>query len=459
MNGSGVTRRALLGSAATGAVAVAAGCSGSTVARTNRPKVVVIGAGMAGLGAARVLDEAGCRVVVIEARDRIGGRVHTVERFGTQVDLGASWIHDSRGNPLTEIARKAGLETVPTDYEKVSLHRRSGDPITARTLSRAASAGEAITSELYRLSWRNGDRPLGPTLKRMVDSRVRAGVDRAALEWLYGVEVPLDWAADPDEISIEGFGEGTLYRGGPDLLIRGGAGQLTAWLARGVQIRKGDPVREVSRSGRGVRITLSSGEVIRADGCVVTVPLGVLKAGKVRFEPALPADHRRAIRKLGFGLLDKTFLSYESEWWNPDRTQIATAGFGIEEAISAFNFGDLADRPLLCAFTGGSFARQLERQGSQGATPTVVARLRQGFGPAVTPDASLSTRWARDRFARGSYSFLAVGSTGRDRAVLASPVGRMILAGEHTSTDRPATMDGALVAGRRAANRLLARLA
>lgn len=454
-----VSRRALLGSGAGGAAAIAAGCGAETGMGARRKKVVVVGAGMAGLGAARVLREAGCRVVVIEARDRVGGRVHTVEKFGTRVDLGASWIHDSRGNPLTEVARKAGLETIPTDYDRVALHRRSGEAIEARAIAKAASAWEAIRSELYRLSWKKGDRPLGPTLGKMIDARVRAGVDREVLEWLCGVEVPLDWAADPGEISIEGFGEGTVYRGGPDLLIRGGAGQLVTWLAKGIEVRKSDPVREVSRSGRGVRLMLASGETVRADGCVVTVPLGVLKAGKVRFEPALPTGHRKAIRRLGFGLLDKTFLSYGSAWWKPNRTQIATTGFGIGRTISAFDFEAVAGSPLLCAFTGAGFARSLEGRGPAGATPVVVERLRQGFGSATTPDASFSTRWAADRFARGSYSFLAVGSSEADRAVLASPVGRVVLAGEHTSTDRPATMDGALVSGRRAANRLLARLA
>ena len=457
MSGKGVSRRALIGTAAAGAAALTVGCDTASKARPGAQKVVVVGAGMAGLGAARVLREAGCQVEVFEARDRIGGRVHTVERFGTDIDLGASWIHDSRGNPLTEIARKAGLETIRTDYEAVSLRRRSGQPVPDRTLARAGATWDGMRSELYRMSWRQGDRRLGPVLRKMIEARVRGGVDREVLEWLCGVEVPLDWAADPGEITIEGFGEGSAYRGGPDLLIRGGAGQLVSWLARGIEVRRGDPVREIVRSGRGVRMTLASGRKIRADGCVVTIPLGVLKAGKVRFEPALPAGHRRAIRDLGFGLLDKTFLSYRSAWWEGDPTQIATVGFGIGRAISAFDFEAVAGEPLLCAFTGAGFARGLEGK-PDGATEAVVGRLVQGFGPEATPAGAISTRWAKDRFARGSYSFLAVGSTGRDRAVLASPVGRVILAGEHTSTDRPATMDGALVAGRRAANRLLARL-
>ena len=457
MTGLAITRRSMIGWAAAGAATLAFGCGAEAGRGGAGKKVLVVGAGMAGLGAARVLREAGCRVVVVEARNRIGGRVHTVERFGTRIDLGAAWIHDSRGNPLTEIAREAGLRTVATDYDRISLRRRDDRSISGRALDRALVSRNAVVEHLYRLSWRSGQRPLGPALRRLVDAQVRAGVDRAALEWLLGVDVPLDWAADPNEISIEGFSEGTSYRGGPDLLIEGGAGRLIDWLARGISVRQGDPVRRVTRSRRGVQVTLSSGETIRGDGCVVTVPLGVLKAGAVRFEPDLPEGHRRAIGRLGFGLLDKTFLSYGSVWWGEGQTQIGTAGFGIGKTISAFDLRPVAARPILCAFSGARFARNLEARGG-GATAAVTNRLKLGFGPDAGPDGALSTRWEADRFARGSYSFLAVGSTSPDRAVLASPAGRVVLAGEHTSTDRPATMDGALVAGRRAANRLLGLL-
>lgn len=458
MSHLGLTRRALIGSVAAGAASVALGCSTDTGRAGKGRKVVVVGAGMAGLGAARVLRAAGCDVFVVEARSRIGGRVHTVERFGTSVDLGAAWIHDSLGNPLTEIARSAGLETVPTDYDRISLRRSTGEVIATPVFSRATSAWDGMRSELYRMSSKDGERPLGPTLRRMIDRRVRAGVDREALEWLCGVEIPLDWAADPGEISIEGFGEGTTYRGGPDLLVRGGAGELISWLARGFEIRKGDPVREVARSRRGVWIRLASGRVIKADGCVFTVPLGVLKAGAIRFDPALPKGHRAAVRRLGFGLLDKTFLSYRDAWWDPGLTQIGTAGFGIGKTISAFNQVPVSGQPVLCAFSGAGFARALEARGESGASSAVANRLRLGFGQDALPEGALSTRWASDRFSRGSYSFLAVGSSPVDRAILASPAGRLVLAGEHTSTDRPATMDGAFTAGRQAAARLLTQL-
>ncbi|MGA1213783.1 MAG: FAD-dependent oxidoreductase, partial [Solirubrobacterales bacterium] len=152
MTARALTRRSLIGSAAAGAVALASGCSAETGRGARGRKVVVVGAGMAGLGAARTLREAGCRVVVVEARDRIGGRVHTVEWQGARIDLGAAWIHDSRGNPLTAIAERAGLGTVPTAYDRISLRRRDGRPIEGLALARALRARDSVVERLYRLS-------------------------------------------------------------------------------------------------------------------------------------------------------------------------------------------------------------------------------------------------------------------------------------------------------------------
>ncbi|MFM8791085.1 MAG: flavin monoamine oxidase family protein [Solirubrobacterales bacterium] len=459
MSGAKLTRRGLLGTAAAGTAALAVGFGIPKVQGANRRRVVVVGAGMAGLSAARVLLDRGFEVQVLEARDRIGGRVHTVERFGTRIDLGASWIHDSRGNPLTAIARKAGLETVPTAYDRHALRSRSGAPIPARSMERAIAARDSIIEGLYRRAWRAGDRPMAPPLDRAIERAVQNGVDRNVLEWMLGVEIPLDLAADPNQISLEGFDEGEVWQGGSDLLIRGGAGQLIDWLARGIgEVETGARVERVANGKRGVEVELSSGETITADGCVVTAPLGVLKAGAIRFTPTLPRGHRRAIGRIGFGLLDKTFLAYGSKWWGDGLTQLGTVGFPLASTISAFDFEPVSGTPLLCAFTGGRFARRQEAGGAEGATPAVVRRLRLGFGGDAEPERALSTRWESDPFTRGSYSFLAVGSSSRDRAVLGSPIGRVILAGEHTSTDRPATMDGALLAGRRAAARLAARL-
>ncbi len=449
-------REALVTGLGAAAGTVLAGCGVSAGATPRRRRVVVVGAGLAGLGAARVLKGRGIDVVLLEARERIGGRVHTVERFGTKIDLGASWIHDSRGNPLTEVARRAGLQTVPTDYEAVLARFAGGEPVGAGQLERVLATYESIQSSLYRRARRSPRSPLAPALQAELSRRRLSTGDREVLDWVLGVEIPLDLAAEPGALSLDGYYEGETWKGGPDLMIRGGASQLVEAVASGLEARTGVEVKTVSRDGRGVRVVTASGETIAADGCVVTVPLGVLKAQSIRFDPPLPARQRRAISGIGFGLLEKTFLSYGSAWWPQDIQSLGTVGEPLARTVAAFELARVTGTPLAVGFTGGSWAAELERAGT--TSEEVVRSLRSGFGDQATPQETLSTAWRSDPFARGTYSHLAPGTDASWRTVLGRPAGRLVLAGEHTSVARPSTMDGAWLAGQAAARRLASSL-
>lgn len=450
-------RQALIAALAGAGGAALSGC-GSRAAATarRRRRVVVIGAGMAGLGAARVLNDRGVDVVLLEARERIGGRVHTVERFGTQIDLGAAWIHDSRGNPLTEVARRAGLETVPTDYEAVLAHFAGGEAVSADQLGSAFAAYESIQDSLYRRARRSPRSSLAPALRAELARKSLSAADRQVLDWILGVEIPLDLAAEPARLSLDGYYEGETWKGGPDLLIRGGAAQLAQAVAAGLKPRTGVEVKAVARDGRRVRVTTASGEQIAADGCIVTVPLGVLKAQAIRFDPPLPARQRRAIAGVGYGLLEKTFLSYDEAWWPGTAQVLGTADAPLAQTVAALTLERLTGTPLAVGFTGGGWAERLEAAGT--TTDAVVGSLRSGFGDRAAPSGAYSTAWKSDPFARGSYSHLAPGTDASWRAVLGRPAGRVILAGEHTSITRPSTMDGAWLAGQKAARRLASML-
>ena len=451
-----LTRREAIAAGLVAAGTAVAGCATGAGAASRR-RVVVVGAGMAGLGAARTLRDRGFEVVLLEARERTGGRVWTVERFGTKIDLGASWIHDSRGNPLTEVARKAGLQTVPTDYDRVTLRLPGGRAVPEAQVERMMKTRDSVIASLYRSARRQPGGSLAPALRSELARRSLTAADRQVLDWLLGVEIPLDLGADPGHLSLDGFYEGEGWSGGPDLMIKGGASGLVAALAEGLEAQTGAKVSSVRRTGSGVEVQVAGSEAITADGCVVTVPLGVLKAGSIRFDPPLPSQTRRALSKVGFGLLEKSFLSYGDAWWPGGVSQLGTVGQPLARTVSVFPIQQVSGKPILCGFTGGSWAEQLERAGD--STETVTGQLEAGFGPAAKPAESLSTEWHADPFARGAYSHLPPGTTASQRVALGRLAGRVILAGEHTSIARPSTMDGAWLAGQKAARRLAAAIA
>ena len=187
-----------------------------------------------------------------------------------------------------------------------------------------------------------------------------------------------------------------------------------------------------------------------ADRVIVTVPLGVLKAQTIAFDPPLPERKRRAIERLGFGLLNKVVLSFEEAFWpeSPDMIGLVGPNQPVADLVSGLTF---AGTPLLVGLRGGAAARSREALSDQDAIGEVLAALG-----APEPSGALVTRWAADPSARGSYSFLAVGSTPADLRALAEPLGeRLLFAGEATHEEFFATVHGAYMSGIREAGRIL----
>lgn len=452
-----LSRREALALAAAATGALVAGCADSAPA-AGRKRIIVVGAGLAGLRAAATLRARGFDVTVVEARDRIGGRVNSVERFGTTIDLGAAWIHDSRGNPLTAVAKSAGLATVATDYDRVVLRSAGQQPISEAITEKAMAARDRIIDSLYSQADKRPRSNLAPALAREIRKQGLSGTSAEALNWLLGVEFPLDLGASPPQLSLGGFNEGEEYGGGPDLLIKGGASQLVNKIAEGTKVDTGVEVTSIKTSRSKVEVRTRAGKTITADGCVVAVPLGVLKASTIRFDPPLPSATRRAIARVGVGLLDKVFLSYKEAWWPAAANQLGTIGQPLANTVSVFPLSKLTGTPLAVGFTGGPYAAGLEKAGPAAMTAAVVERLKAGFGENAAPSSTLQTNWLSEPFTRGSYSFLTPQSGYSDREALGKLNGRLILAGEHTSIDRPATMDGAWLAGKTAARRLASEL-
>jgi monoamine oxidase len=422
----------------------------------RRRRVVVVGAGMAGLACARKLVAADIETIVLEARDRIGGRILTDRRWpGMAVDLGASWIHGVSGNPVTALAREAGVRLAATSYEASVAYGPDGD---ATDIDADVSRIEALIEEAREEA---GDLDEDVSLKEAIEAHPRHrrldARGRTILAHVVNAQYELEYAGDWSELSAWSLDEDSGF-GGADVLIPNGYDAVPAWLARGLDIRLGAIVEAVSLAGTAASVRLTGGEVVSADHVVVTVPLGVLKAGAIAFEPALPNGHRGAVGRLGFGVIEKTCLRFDKPFWPADVDWIEFVSGRRGEWAEWLSLTRATAAPVLVGFHGGAQARALGVLDDGAIVDGALKALRIMFGKKVpAPAGSIVTRWAADPFARGAYSFNAVRSDGAMRRALAEPVeGRLFFAGEATSADYFATTHGAYLSGLAAADAILA---
>jgi len=426
-----------------------------TVARGQRrpSSAIVVGAGASGLAAAKRLHDGGVQVTVVEARDRLGGRIWTDRRLGAPIDLGAAWIEGDRG-PAMRVARAYGLATTVTDWEDEDLYDAAGRSVSEARQARAARQWAGVERAVRRRAVEvERDEPVAGALREAI-ARLPAG-DRALVEHLAVTEIDEDLGEDPARLSLTAYDQEEEFDGDQRVLPGGYVGIIDG-MARGLDVRTGHPVRRVSLVGRGVRVDTDHGS-FTADHAVVTLPLALLRAERVAFDPPLPSAHREVIGHLGVGLLDKVVLRFERAFWPLERHffgRMAPRDGGIRSWLNAARW---AGTPLLVGLLGADAARAFEGRDEAGAVALAMASLRGIFGASVpAPSRAVVTRWAADPFALGAYSCVPVGGSHTMRARLAAPIdGRLHLAGEATHAEYPATVHGALLSGWRAADRIL----
>ena len=416
---------------------------------SNNPgRVLVIGAGMAGLGAARVLHDSGVAVTVIEARDRIGGRTHTSHLWpDLPVDLGASWIHGTTGNPLTALARNTGVKVIPTSYKRSICLNATGNRIAF--VAAAARAQALVEAACKAIEGHDHDLSLRDAIEAHPEWRALSPAQRAPLRLAINTRVEHEYAGDWSRLSARSFDEGKDFPGHQAVLTPG-YGPIVAHLARGLDLRLNEPVLAIAPAGRGVAVTTAHG-THRADMAIITLPLGVLQSGAVRFAEALSRPRQRAIDGLGMGLLNKCWLRFDRLFWPPDVDWIDFLGPFENHWADWLSAATSTGQPLLAGFNAATVADEIETMDDRATTASAMTALRAMFGTAVPdPIGAQVTRWRQDPFARGSYSFQAVGSTSRDRQALFGEDwdGRLCFAGEATSSDYPGTAHGALMTGR-----------
>lgn len=412
----------------------------------RRWDVIVVGAGAAGIAAARHLEQAGARVLVLEARDRVGGRAFSLREVDLPVpiELGAEFVHGDTPHTRALFATLgAGVADVPDQRARARRGR----------ITRMDSFGAEMTHALAGLDpERSPDRPAAVALAQLRRPERR----RLALDWVEGLQ-----AADPARVSERAMGRA---KEGEDSAGRtlDGYGVVLARAAAPLTLRLGQPVHAVRWQRGRVVVDHGRGERSHARAVVVTVPVGVLHApagsrGSITFDPE-PSATRRALAGLEMGDAVHLVLRLRAPLGeltdHPDVTF-----FHTDDPVFRVWWTTAPVRsPIAVAWVGGPTAWSLEPSGLLALARRAQKALREQLGVRSPVAGAWLHHWGADPFARGAYAFSRVG--GADGGTkLARPVeGTLFFAGEATSSKASGTVEGALASGARAARQVLRSL-
>jgi monoamine oxidase len=411
---------------------------------------------MAGLTAADAARHAGADVVVLEARDRIGGRTWTVPLGPGAIDVGGAWVHDPLGNPVAEALAAGGIEAHNDGpfFSRMALW--AGDWLDATDATALAAAvgadwdpAQALAAlpdtDLFAdgVEWYLADRELNGRAAELV---------RFGLLWIMG---PLVAAGPPDRISLAGsaaYAEG----GGGNLVIAGGYRTLVERLAADLDVRLETLVTGVEHGGAEA-IVHSTDESFACDRAIVTAPLGVLSAGAIAFDPPLGSAQAEAVQRLAMGTLEKIAFGFPERFW-PEATWQITRVADDHSFPVWFNFSRHVGAPALVALYNPAVTPGLAELPAEERVGPALGALHEMFDSVQEPSEVVTTDWTGDPHARGSYSYIPLGASVGDMQSLAEPVSdRVFLAGEATVPASYGTVHAAFASGLRAAGQALGK--
>ena len=474
-----VTRRGLLGTAAaTGAGAAAL----PTAAEARKPRhprkvdVAVVGAGLSGLSAARALRKQGHSVIVLEARDRVGGRTWTKQVRGIPVDVGGQWIGPQQKR-IAALAKAVGVKTFPTYNTGLNVYDRAGALKTytgAIPPAEPAAIGD-IAVALVALDRMAGQVPLdapwkaplarewdGQTLETWKLANMKTDEGRLLLD----LSIQAVFAGEPRDVSLlhvlfyihsagsfdnlintANGAQESRFVGGSQLVSRKVAAAL------GSRVVLHSPVRRIVHGRRGVRIESDRVDV-DARYCVVTVPPAL--AARIDYQPGLPGRRDQLTQRMPMGSVLKCHAVYDKPFWRDDgRTGQATSDTGPVK-VTYDNSPPTGGKGVLLGFIEGEEARLWSRRSAAKRRAAVLAQFARWFGPeAKAPRAYVEQNWMEEAWSRGCYGAWAPPGVLLDYGpALREPVGRIHWAGTETASEWCGYMDGAVSSGERVAAEL-----
>ena len=439
-------RAAILGSL----ILLLSSCSILKVKRNQADdrRIVIVGAGISGLAAAYHLKENGFQnVLVLEAQSQIGGRLKTDRTLGLAFDEGASWIHGPKGNPISELAEKAGVSIFLAEDDNIKVYDIDGSEYDDDVIEAEEAQYEEVLEELKGDRNRSFGEVFFEQYPQYQNNRLWTYMLSAFLEF--------DTGGDIFRLSSLDFYDDEEFRG-DDLLITDGYDQIAEYLARGVDIKLNSPVMAIDYAGPVALVRTQEAEY-EADFVIVSVPLGVLKRELISFQPALPKHTLSAINRLEMGTVNKFLLTWDTAFWD---TNLHYIGYTPEDKgqFNLFlNAKAFTNTNALITFAYGDYGVQTEEMSNEVVTDQIMSHLKAIYGNDIPlPKQFLRTRWHQNEYTFGAYSFATNGTGSMDFKVFREPVdNKLFFAGEHTTAAYRGTVHGAYLSGVRAARQIM----
>jgi monoamine oxidase len=434
--------------------------------------VIVVGAGVSGLSAAATLRKNGVRkVLVLEAANRIGGRVWTVDPWGSKLELGASWIHGIENSPLFGVVKDLNLAIQPTIYNNaclsckmnsMAIYDTNGQRLSKTEVIQLQNEVEKFEKYLDTINLQEGREHALTYMDALNDYAQQNGLSTEMYNQLYFTLRLLNTYEVAVDLQSMSVALEELYKktqvSGTNGIIPLGYNLVASKLAKYLSIELNCKVSQISYGNEIVECTTNNG-VFRAKNCIVTVPLGVLKQNAISFTPPLSQEIKDVFAKIQVGVFNKVYLFFPCTFWDQDVEwiEVIPPPTARDQIYDIMNLGKYFRQPILLTFTAGSFARDAENWSDETTINSIMTVLKKIYGPNIpAPSSYIITRWGQDPLFYGSYSSPGLQADEKTYATFAEPIqGRLFFAGEATSQTDCSTVLGAFETGQRAATQVL----
>ncbi len=377
-------------------------CGGNSMSQSNGKTIIVVGAGISGLAAAKKLKEQGFNVIILEAQDKVGGRLRSDRTLGVAFDEGASWIHGVTNNPLTALAKQAGMQSVFADDESIISYDIHGVPRDAASYDNAETQLDAIIDSMMQHGSAN------QSFETVFNTLYPDKSNDRLWQFLLSAYVTFD-TGDLDKLSSTLYNEGEEFGGG-EHIVTNGYDTLPHYLANGLNIQLNQRVSKIDYTNAKIKITHNETQS-EADYVIVTVPLGVLKANSIEFVPRLPTDKQNAIEKVGMNCVNKFLLTWESAFWDDELyisyTPKTKDKFNYFVNVKKFH----PTLNALMTFAYADYARQTETMTDAQVINEIMLHLKDMYGNNIpNPTNMIRTQWQSNENSFGAYSYTAAGT-------------------------------------------------